>query len=75
MWVRRLLSCSYLRNPFFHHNMNNTTNNAAELAAKFQVSELEPRLENAWSGGATVPVTAEAPCGSGQAPDSNGQCA
>lgn len=34
--------------------MNNFLNNtpAAELAANFQVTELEPRLENAWAGGA-----------------------
>lgn len=31
--------------------MKNTTIKAAELAANFQVSELEPRLENLWSGG------------------------
>lgn len=31
--------------------MKNTNTPAAELAANFQVAELEPRLENAWSGG------------------------
>ena len=28
--------------------MNTSANNAASLAANFQVAELEPRLENVW---------------------------
>ena len=48
--------------------MSKTDNKAAELAANFQVEELEPRLENAWAasdmGGtpATQVPASEGPC-------------
>ena len=54
--------------------MKNTNAPAAELAANFQVSELEPRLENTW-GIISIPGPEYPPmCGDGQMPDSNGQC-
>ena len=75
-WVRRLLFLIVPAFTSFHNTiMKNTNTTAAELAANFQVAELEPRLENSWSNmsgdtsGLGVPS-----CPDGQAPDSNGQC-
>ena len=53
--------------------MKNTNTTAAELAANFQVAELEPRLENSWNLSGTPPDGAPL-CPSGSAPDSNGTC-
>lgn len=41
--------------------MNTSTNNSAVLAANFQVTELEPRLENGWASGYDEPKD-EHPC-------------
>lgn len=41
--------------------MKSTPNTAADMAANFQVNELEPRLENAWSGGRDT-TAIEHPC-------------
>lgn len=57
--------------------MKNTPTNtpaAAELAANFQVDELEPRLENSWSSMSGDTTPSQPSCPSGQAPDSNGLC-
>ncbi|MDF7815294.1 hypothetical protein [Hymenobacter sp. YC55] len=45
-------------------NAKNTQDTAADLAANFEVAELEPRLENVWAG--EVPVNPVLP---GQGPE------